>query len=48
MRMLLAMMLWNFDIELPNEMKNWPEECKGYMIWDKPPLNVRLTPREKA
>lgn len=46
--MLLAKMLWNFDMELPVEMKDWMNECKGYQIWDKGPLYVRLTPKEKS
>lgn len=46
--MLLAKMLWNFDMELPVEMKNWPRECKSYLVWDKRPLYVRLTPKENA
>ncbi|KAF2191560.1 cytochrome P450 [Zopfia rhizophila CBS 207.26] len=43
MRFTLAKMVWNFDWELMPESENWVKDCKLYMIWEKPPLMVRLS-----
>jgi hypothetical protein len=45
MRVLLANLLWNFDIELLAG-HDWPESNKIYSTWEKPNLKVRLTPRQ--
>ncbi|OCK74435.1 benzoate 4-monooxygenase cytochrome P450 [Lepidopterella palustris CBS 459.81] len=47
MRLLLARLLWEFDIGICEESKNW-EVQKTYMLWEKPPLIVKLTPRSGA
>ncbi|KAL2817755.1 cytochrome P450 [Aspergillus cavernicola] len=41
MRMILARVLWNFDLELSAESEGW-EMQKVYTLWDKGPLMVRL------
>ncbi|WQF78123.1 Putative cytochrome P450 [Colletotrichum destructivum] len=47
MRMMLARVIWNFDIELAAESRNWiDQEC--YTLWSKPPLMVHLTPRKSG
>lgn len=45
MRLILARVLWNFDMELAPESIgiNWPDQ-KTYFLWEKRPLKVRLTP----
>ncbi|KAK0673247.1 putative isotrichodermin C-15 hydroxylase [Cercophora samala] len=43
MRLILARLLWNFDLELMPESENWSEQ-KIYMLWQKGALNVRLAP----
>lgn len=44
MRMILARVLWNFDLELLPESDGW-EKQKVYTLWDKGPLMVRLSVR---
>ncbi|KAL4977328.1 cytochrome P450 [Aspergillus desertorum] len=42
MRLILARILWNFDMELSPESDGW-ERQKVYTLWDKGPLMVRLS-----
>lgn len=42
MRLILARVLWNFDIELMSDSETWNEQ-KILSFWDKGPLNVKLT-----
>lgn len=37
-------MLWHFDMELEEASQGWMKQ-KEYVLWDKPPLWVRLTDR---
>ncbi|KAH0349680.1 benzoate 4-monooxygenase cytochrome P450, partial [Aureobasidium melanogenum] len=41
MRLLLTMMLFNFDISLEEESKDWANQ-KVFIFWDKKPLMVKL------
>ncbi|KAJ5309062.1 hypothetical protein N7508_004441 [Penicillium antarcticum] len=44
MRIILARMIFNFDMELEQPGHNWLEQdC--FLLWDKPSLMVKLTPR---
>ncbi|EJP62380.1 Cytochrome P450 CYP65T7 [Beauveria bassiana ARSEF 2860] len=43
-RLILARILWNFDLELCPESKNWTEQRTHY-LWEKKPLMCRLNPR---
>ncbi|KAL2179505.1 P450 monooxygenase [Thermothelomyces heterothallicus CBS 202.75] len=43
MRLILARLLWNFDLELMPESRRWNEQ-KIYSLWDKGAINVKLTP----
>ncbi|OAG02707.1 cytochrome P450 [Paraphaeosphaeria sporulosa] len=45
MRLILAMVLWNFDLELGDGMDQWHLQ-KIFGIWSKPPLQVRLSKRK--
>ncbi|KAL4901846.1 hypothetical protein BDW74DRAFT_67207 [Aspergillus multicolor] len=45
MRVGLARVLWNFDLELCEESRNWVEQ-KTYVLWEKGPLMCRLRIRE--
>ncbi len=45
LRLILARMIWNFDISLPTgspelELESW----KTYRVWEKEPIEVVLTP----
>ena len=41
MRLILAKVLFNFDLELAEGSEDWLDQ-KAYAIWEKGPLNVRL------
>jgi hypothetical protein len=43
MRLVLARLVFNFDMRLADPDQDWMKQ-KVYVIWDKPPLNVYLTP----
>ncbi|KAF1738043.1 Cytochrome P450 monooxygenase dtxS2 [Beauveria bassiana] len=43
-RLILARILWNFDLELCPESKNWTEQRTHY-LWEKKPLMCRLNHR---
>ena len=47
MRVILAKVLWHFDLELRPGMDDWLERHKLFMLWEKPALMVRLTPVER-
>ncbi|RDW74643.1 cytochrome P450 [Aspergillus mulundensis] len=44
MRVILARVLWNFDLELCEESSNWVDQ-KSYVLWEKPGLMCRLKVR---
>ncbi|KAL0933999.1 cytochrome P450 ClCP1 [Colletotrichum truncatum] len=43
MRLILARLLWNFDVKLAPGYEDWSKQ-KNYILWDKTPLKVHLTP----
>lgn len=47
MRLILARLLWNFDMTLADDSKDWIDKQKIYLLWEKGPLNVHLTPRSR-
>jgi cytochrome P450 len=44
MRLILARLLWNFDIELDERSRRWIDEMKMLVLWEKQPLFVKLSP----
>jgi cytochrome P450 len=44
MKVILARILWNFDIELCKESRDWMDRLKVYTLWRKEPMMVKLTP----
>ncbi|KAK1566050.1 LOW QUALITY PROTEIN: cytochrome P450 [Colletotrichum navitas] len=46
MRLILARVIWNFDIKLHPDSRGWFEGMKTYILWQKDPLQVYLTPRK--
>ncbi|KAF2640385.1 cytochrome P450 monooxygenase-like protein [Massarina eburnea CBS 473.64] len=44
MRLMIAKILFNFDLELQDEARNWLVGQKLYTLWVKPDLMVRLKP----
>ncbi|KZL72932.1 cytochrome P450 [Colletotrichum tofieldiae] len=45
MRVILARVIWNFDMQIADDSRNWTEQ-ELFGLWKKGPLNVRLTPRK--
>lgn len=44
MRTILARIVWNFDLKLAPDSQDWMERQKVYLLWEKGPLNVYLSP----
>jgi hypothetical protein len=49
MRLVLARLLWCFDVKPADEMREWDptdnfHNMKAYSTWQKPGLSVHLTP----
>lgn len=47
MRIILARLVFDFDLKMADDTKNWIERQKAYTLWGRVPLGVYLTPREK-
>lgn len=47
MRLILARMIWNFDMELVPESRNWIDQL-SFVVWEKPGLHVKLTPANRG
>ena len=47
MRLIIAKLLWHFDMELCVESEEWIKQ-KVYTLWEKPPLMVKLIARSGA
>jgi hypothetical protein len=43
MRLVLATVLWHFDISLVDKEEIWTDQ-KNYELWEKKPLMTYLTP----
>jgi hypothetical protein len=44
-RVLLAKLLWSFDLELRNgDEVDWERDCRLYSLWQKPPVYVKFKP----
>jgi hypothetical protein len=44
MRLILARLLWNFDLSLPPSSGNWIKQ-EMFILWQKEPLNIILKER---
>ena len=42
MRLILAHIVYTFDMELADGSKGWIERQRAFNVWDRGPLNVRL------
>ncbi|KAF5511195.1 Trichothecene C-15 hydroxylase [Colletotrichum siamense] len=45
MRLILARIIWNFDLELETQSREWAANQKVFFFWDKPPLWTYFKPR---
>ena len=48
MRLIMARIIYEFDMELADECKDWLKNAKVYTIWEKEPLLVRFTPVKRG
>ena len=46
MRLIMAKLVWNFDIRLAEDSAGWDTRSRVYTLWEKPSLNVYLTARK--
>ncbi|KAM6478604.1 cytochrome P450 [Trichoderma sp. SZMC 28011] len=46
MRLIMARLIWNYDIELLDESIGWDKRCEVYIVYNKGPLYIRLRPRK--
>ncbi|KAK0641454.1 isotrichodermin C-15 hydroxylase [Cercophora newfieldiana] len=46
MRLILARLIFDFDMKLAPDGQNWVERQKAFTLWDRVPLNVYFTPRQ--
>lgn len=46
MRLLIARLLWNFDIELVAGQEDWVDKQRVFDVYEKGPLMVRLRRRD--
>ncbi|OAP64122.1 hypothetical protein AYL99_00094 [Fonsecaea erecta] len=43
-RLVIAKLLWHFDMELDGDHPTWVEDARFYVLWQLQPLKIRLTP----
>ncbi|KAK1491007.1 hypothetical protein CCUS01_14255 [Colletotrichum cuscutae] len=48
MRLILAHLTWNSDMELAEESRGWAEKQKVYSLWEKGPLKVHMSPVQRV
>ncbi|KAI1166340.1 cytochrome P450 [Nemania serpens] len=44
MRLVLAKLVFNFDLSLADDSREWLKDQKAFTVWDKPALNIHLKP----
>lgn len=48
MRLILARIVYNFDLTIAEKSRHWISGQKHYNLWDKPSLYVQLREREST
>jgi cytochrome P450 len=48
MRLILASIIYMFDMKLAPDSERWIERQKNFNVWDRIPLNVYLVPARKS
>lgn len=46
LRLILARIVFNFNMELAPECRGWTDDQKVFAFWNKPALDVYYTPRK--
>ncbi|KAI1753600.1 cytochrome P450 [Xylaria castorea] len=44
MRLILAKIVYNFDMTLADDSRDWLDDQRAFVVWEKPALNVHLKP----
>lgn len=44
MRLILGLLVYNFDFKMPDEFIGWAEGQRSYQLWARGPLDMYLTP----
>jgi hypothetical protein len=47
MRVILAKLLWTFDMELKDEKLDWLADSESRLLWQKPGLHLNFTRRDE-
>jgi len=47
MRLILANIIYSFDLELEADSQGWMGRQRAFNVWDRGPLNVRLQSRQE-
>lgn len=47
MRLILAKIIWNYDMRMDAACKDWVKDARQFLNWEKGPLNIYWTPRKK-
>lgn len=45
--MILATLIWTYDMELVDKEAGWEEDSKEHVFWTKPPLMIRFRPVQR-
>lgn len=48
MRLILAKIMFSFDLKLADGSERWIERQKAFNVWDRIPMNAYLTPVESS
>lgn len=48
MRLIMARIVYDFDMKLADDSKDWIKRQRAFSLWDRIPLNVYLTPVERT
>ena len=48
MRLILARLVYDFDMSLADDSESWLEKQRSYLLWDRAELNVYLKPVNKV
>lgn len=46
MRLILARIIWNFDMRLADPHRDWVDNNEVFAVWERNPLDVYLLPRK--
>ena len=41
-RLILARIMWNFEIEIAQQSQDWMQQQQSYLLWQKPALFAHL------